>query len=68
MILGLKEMKRHGCTINFISNELWTSSVEISGVVMRMVSLKAVGSHFLCSEDEIDPSMQDTKLVTVFRA
>ena len=28
MILGLKEMKRHGCTSHFRSNETWTASKE----------------------------------------
>ena len=64
MILGLKEMKRHGCTIDFRSNEMWTGSKESSAVVMRMVSLTAVGSYRYCRETEIDPSMQDTKFVS----
>ena len=63
MILGLKEMKRHDCTIDFRSNELWTGSKEISALVMRMVSLTAVGSYRYYRETEIDLSKQDTKLV-----
>ena len=63
MTLGLKEMKRHGCTIDFRSNEMWTGSKESSAVVMRKVSLTAVGSYRYCRETEIDPSMQDTMLV-----
>ena len=56
-------MKRHGCTIDFRSNEMWTGSKESLAVVMRMVSLTAVGSYRYCRETEIDPSMQYTKLV-----
>ena len=36
---------------------------KILALVMRMVSLTAVGSYCYCRETEIDPSMQDTKLV-----
>ena len=51
MILGLKEMKRHGCTIDFRSNEMWTGSKESSAVVMRMVSLTADGSCRYCRRE-----------------
>ena len=65
MILGIKEMKRHCCTIDFRSNEMWAGSKESSAVVMRMVSLTAADGYRYCRETEIDPSSKIQSLSTI---
>ena len=64
MIVGFKEMKRHGCTVDFRSNEMWTDSKESSAIILRMFFLTAVDIYRYCRKTETNPSMQDINLVT----